>query len=57
MVDQNKLQKDLSEILSRNNKILAVMRRVQEMEVPEGLTPLDLLAQELEKAGLTEGSK
>jgi len=47
------LERDLRETLARNNQILAIMKRVEAMPVPEGKTSLEILNEELEAAGLT----
>lgn len=48
------IEKNLREVLARNQRILAVMRRVEESEIPEGKSPLDVLAEELKREGLLE---
>jgi hypothetical protein len=53
-IDQDAFEALLKRILARNHQVLAIMKKVEEMPVPEGKTKLDLLAEEIEAAGLNE---
>lgn len=52
-MNQAQLEESLRATLARNNQILAIMKRVEEMPIPEGKSALEVLNEELEAAGLT----
>lgn len=53
-MDVAALKTHLQAILARNLRVLAIMKRVESADIPEGKTPLDVLAEELEREGLSE---
>jgi hypothetical protein len=53
-IDTKRLEASFQALLAKTQRVLAIMKKVESAEIPEGKTPLDLLAEELEREGLLE---
>lgn len=53
-IDAKRLEASLQALLAKNRRVLAIMKGIESAEIPEGKTPLDLLAEALEREELLE---
>lgn len=51
-VNESRLEVNLKEVLSKNNRVLAVMKMIESSEIPPGKTMLEMLYEELDRQGI-----